>query len=59
MPNPKPGEKEKDFINDSYFAGAWIDSRLLRPLGLRRIRQELKIKGIANEIIDEKIAVKT
>ncbi len=47
--------KEKDFINDSNFAGAWVASRLKRPLGLRRIRQELKIKGIANEIIDEKI----
>lgn len=47
--------KDKDFINDSYFAGAWIDARLKRPLGLRRIRQELRLKGIANDIINEKI----
>ena len=47
--------KDKDFINDSYFAGAWIESRLKRPLGLRRINQELRIKGIDKEIIDTKI----
>lgn len=47
--------KEKDFINDSYFAGAWIESRLKRPFGLRRIRQELKLKGVDKEIIEAEI----
>ena len=44
--------KEKNFLDDRAFARAWIDSRLKKPLGLRRIRQELKIKGIDNRIID-------
>jgi len=47
--------KEKKFIDDNYFASAWIESRLKRPLGLRRIRQELAAKGIAKEIIDSEI----
>jgi len=44
--------KDKGFINDDYFAKAWIESRIKRPLGLRRIKEELKIKGIDREIID-------
>ena len=47
--------KEKKFIDDDYFAGAWIDSRLKRPLGLRRIRQELLIKGVDKEIIERQL----
>jgi regulatory protein len=43
--------KEKRFIDDSVFARAWIESRLKRPLGLRRIQQELKLKGVAKEVI--------
>ncbi|MFH0826488.1 MAG: regulatory protein RecX [Candidatus Omnitrophota bacterium] len=44
--------KERNFIDDEAFARAWIATRLKRPLGLRRIRQELRIKGVAKEIID-------
>lgn len=47
--------KLKDFINDEVFASAWIRSRLKKPLGLRKIRQELQIKGIDKDIIDKKI----
>jgi len=47
--------KDKDFINDNYFAKAWVESRLKRPLGLRRIKEELKVKGIDKEIIDSQI----
>jgi regulatory protein len=31
--------KEKKFIDDAIFAKAWMESRLIRPLGLRRIQQ--------------------
>lgn len=48
--------KDKGFIDDNYFAQAWIESRLKRPLGLRRLRQELRLKGIDKEIIDDQIA---
>jgi regulatory protein len=47
--------KDKDFINDDYFAGAWIESRLKKPFGLKRIRQELELKVISEEIIDRRI----
>lgn len=44
--------KEKSFLNDADFARAWIASRLKRPLGLNRIKWELKQKGIDRQIID-------
>lgn len=47
--------KDKEFIDDELFAKTWIESRLRKPLGLRRIRQELKAKGVDNEIIENKI----
>lgn len=47
--------ESKGFIDDNIFAKAWIASRITRPLGLRRLKQELKIKGINEAIIDTKI----
>jgi len=47
--------KDKGFIDDKSFTKTWIESRLKRPLGLRRIRQELNLKGIAKETIDSQI----
>jgi len=48
--------KEKRFIDDCLFAKGWIQSRIRRPLGLRRIRQELNLKGIDKEIIEREIS---
>ncbi len=36
--------KEKEFIDDRVFAKGWVASRLKRPFGLRRIKQELNLK---------------
>ena len=47
--------KDKGFIDDNYFAAAWIESRIKKPLGLRRLRQELNIKGIDKQTIDTQI----
>jgi regulatory protein len=47
--------KDKGFIDDDYFAKAWIESRLKKPLGLKRLKQELKLKGIDNQIIERQI----
>lgn len=47
--------KEKKFIDDRAFVKAWVNSRLRQLIGLKRIRQELRQKGIAQEIIDAKI----
>ncbi|MEW6075241.1 MAG: regulatory protein RecX [Candidatus Omnitrophota bacterium] len=44
---------EKGFLDDRRFAVAWAESRLKKPFGLRRVRQELKIKGICGEVIEE------
>ncbi|KPK99149.1 MAG: hypothetical protein AMJ95_00875 [Omnitrophica WOR_2 bacterium SM23_72] len=47
--------KARGFIDDQVFARAWVTARLKKPLGLRRIRQELRAKGIEEEIIDSQI----
>lgn len=38
--------REKAFIDDKSFARAWINERIKRHYGLRRLSRELKIKGI-------------
>jgi regulatory protein len=48
--------KDRDFIDDESFARGWVRSRIDKPLGLRKIRQELKIKGIDQETINNQIA---
>ena len=47
--------RAQKFIDDNFFAKTWIESRLKKPLGLRRIKQELKLKGLDKEIIDSQI----
>ena len=40
-------------LDDRAFTKSWINYRLARPFGFRRIIQELKLKGIDQEIIDQ------
>lgn len=47
--------KGKGFINDEDFARVWVESRIKKPLGLRRLAQELKQKGVNRQIIDNQI----
>jgi regulatory protein len=47
--------KEKRFIDDRLFAKAWVESRLKKPLGFRRLAMELKIKGVDEKIIDSRL----
>ncbi len=47
--------KDSGFIDDNAFAKAWITWRLKKPLGLQRIKQELKLKGIADSLIESDI----
>lgn len=47
--------KDKGFIDDNYFAKTWTESRLKKPLGIRRLKQELILKGIDKIIIDTQI----
>ena len=44
--------RDRRFVDDAEFAKAWVVSRLQKPLGLRRIRAELQIKGIATDLIE-------
>ncbi len=48
--------REKRFIDDKLFTKAWVDSRIKKPFGVRRIKQELLRKGIAQEVIDKQLA---
>ena len=43
-------------LDDRAFTKSWINYRLARPFGFRRIIQELKTKGIDQSIIDQTIA---
>ncbi len=45
--------KEKSFLDDDLFAKSWIQFRIKRPFGLRRIREELRIKGLGREVINK------
>lgn len=47
--------KEKKFIDDREFARCWIESRLRQTAGFRRIRQELRLKGIDPGVMQEEI----
>ena len=45
------------YVNDHVFARQWTESRIrLRGFGRRRIKQELKAKGVAPDIVDEVFA---
>lgn len=48
--------KQKKFLDDDAFAKLWISSRIKKPFGMRRIRQELRIKGIDTQTIDKRFA---
>ena len=44
------------FLNDRAFTKSWINYRLARPFGFKRIIQELKDKGIDPETIEQSVA---
>ncbi len=48
--------KDRGFIDDKCFAQGWIESRIKKPLGLRRLKEELRIKGVKEEIINLQIS---
>ena len=48
--------KDRQFIDERVFAKGWVSSRLKKPFGLRRIKQELIQKGLDKEVIEEAFA---
>ena len=47
--------QEIELLNDRSFTRSWIQYRLARPFGFRRIIAELKEKGVSQAVIDEEI----
>lgn len=48
--------EEKGYINDKAFSEAWVQSRLLlKNVSIQRLRQELRQKGVANDVINAAI----
>lgn len=43
-------------LDDRAFTKSWINYRLARPFGFRRIMQELKAKGVDQELIEQAVA---
>jgi len=48
--------KEKSFLDDQEFARSWINCRSKKPFGPRRLRQELRLKGVDQDIIESELA---
>ena len=48
--------REVYLINDQQFARDWINMRLRKPLGLRRIFFELKQKGISTDVMTRELS---
>jgi regulatory protein len=45
---------ELDLVNDEAFASFWIESReRFRPKGAQAIKQELRMKGVQRDVVDE------
>ena len=49
--------REKKFLDDELFARAWIKERLSRYIGPRRLKQELKFKGVSEQVIENNLKV--
>jgi len=52
--------KRLDYLNDDAFSKSWMKSRMDAKLyGSRRIKQELKLKGVSDEIIERQLEENT
>ncbi|MFH1202657.1 MAG: regulatory protein RecX [Candidatus Omnitrophota bacterium] len=43
------------FVDDKQFTRLWLSSRLKKPLGFRRLKFELKRKGIKEELVESSV----
>lgn len=44
---------EEGYIDDAAFAGQWVSACTAKGMGARRIRQELRLKGVSQHDIDK------
>ncbi len=50
--------RERGYLNDAKFAGAWIrNRRMLKPTSKRRLSQELRAKRVSDEVIAEALGL--
>lgn len=47
---------EVGLVDDAQFAGMWVEGQQRRMKSTRALRQELRLKGVDNEVIDEALA---
>lgn len=45
--------RDKKYIDDGVFARQWFASRMQQSCGIRRIKQELKAKGVDAQVIEQ------
>lgn len=48
--------QEEGYIDDTAFAEQWVGARTSKGMGARRIRQELRLKGVSQDDIEEALA---
>jgi len=46
---------EVELVDDRRFASAWIRSRVSAGYGLRRIKRELREKGVADDVVEDAV----
>ncbi|WP_054113809.1 regulatory protein RecX [Marinagarivorans algicola] len=47
-----------DYLNDERFVQAYVNSRINKGYGINRIQQELKQKGLADQLIDRHLSAR-
>ena len=48
--------EEAGLVDDAQFAGLWVEGQQRRMKSTRALRQELRLKGVDSEVIDEALA---
>lgn len=48
--------EEVGLVDDAQFAGLWVEGQQRRMKSTRALRQELRLKGVEAEVIDEALA---
>ncbi|HHU39843.1 MAG TPA: regulatory protein RecX [Propionibacterium sp.] len=48
--------EEVGLVDDAQFAGLWVEGQQRRLKSTRALRQELRLKGVDSEVIDEALA---
>ena len=48
--------EEVGLVDDAQFAGLWVEGQQRRMRSTRALRQELRLKGVEAEVIDEALA---